>query len=80
MGSTCACPPPAAPPFIPNTGPIEGSRKTTVHCLPNACRPRAILTVVTVLPLPVLVGDIEVTNINLPFRSGDAVLDFTFAI
>ena len=30
MGSTCEYPPPAAPPFIPNTGPIEGSRITHV--------------------------------------------------
>ena len=31
MGITCAYPPPAAPPFIPNSGPNEGSRKTVME-------------------------------------------------
>lgn len=40
IGSTCAYPPPAAPPFIPKQGPKEGSRKATITFLPNPVKPQ----------------------------------------
>ena len=67
MGSTCAYPPPAAPPFIPKTGPKEGSRKATILFLPSRFNPKDKLTVVTVFPFPALVGEIAVTKTSLFF-------------
>jgi hypothetical protein len=56
IGTTWLKPPPAAPPFMPNVGPIAGWRTATVALLPmweKAC-PRP--TVVVVLPSPSGVG------------------------
>ena len=66
MGTTCAYPPPAAPPFTPKTGPRDGSRRATITFLPSFCMPSARPTVVVVLPSPAGVGLIAVTRINLP--------------
>ena len=67
IGTTCAYPPPAAPPFIPNTGPKEGSLNATRTFLPSFCKPSATPIVVVVLPSPAGVGLIAVVNINLDF-------------
>ena len=64
MGTICACPPPAAPPFMPNTGPSEGSRRHTMVRLPIRLRPSASPTLVVVLPSPGGVGLIAVTRIS----------------
>ena len=34
IGTTCAYPPPAAPPFMPNDGPSDGSRRQIIAFLP----------------------------------------------
>ena len=67
IGTTCAYPPPAAPPLTPNTGPREGSLNATNTFLPNFCKPSATPIVVVVLPSPAGVGLIAVVNINLAF-------------
>ena len=67
IGTTCAYPPPAAPPFIPKTGPKDGSLNATIaflFLLFNAC-PSPIVTVD--LPSPAGVGLIAVTNTSFPF-------------
>jgi len=66
IGITCEYPPPAAPPFIPKTGPNEGSLKATPALTPIFFRPSARPTEIVVLPSPAGVGLIAVTNINLP--------------
>ena len=66
IGTTCAYPPPAAPPFIPNTGPIDGSRRQITVFFPSRFRASPSPTVVVVLPSPAGVGDIAVTRISLP--------------
>ena len=66
IGTTCAYPPPAAPPLTPNTGPKDGSRRATITLLPSLCIPSARPTVVVVLPSPAGVGLIAVTRINFP--------------
>ena len=66
IGRTWEKPPPAAPPFIPNVGPMLGSRRANaclIPSLPNAC---AKPIEVQVLPSPAGVGVIAVTKINFP--------------
>ena len=72
IGTTCAYPPPAAPPFTPKTGPSEGSRRATITFLPSLCIPSARPTVVVVFPSPAGVGLIAVTRINFPFGASDS--------
>jgi len=52
IGRTWEYPPPAAPPFVPNTGPSEGSRIATIPFVPRRFRAWPSPTVVG-LPLPV---------------------------
>ena len=66
IGTTCAYPPPAAPPFIPKFGPKDGSLKTEIAFLPILLSPIAKPTFIVVLPSPVGVGLILVIKINLP--------------
>ncbi len=66
IGTTWAWPPPAAPPFIPNTGPSEGSRRQITAFLPMLLSASPRPTVVVVLPSPAGVGVIAVTRISLP--------------
>ena len=66
IGSTCAYPPPVAPPFTPNTGPKEGSRKAMTAFFPILCIAWPKPVVVVVLPSPAGVGLMAVTKINLP--------------
>ena len=65
IGTTCAYPPPAAPPFIPKTGPRDGSRRAISAFLPmwRSASPKP--TVVVVFPSPAGVGLIAVTKISL---------------
>ncbi len=70
MGTTWAYPPPAAPPFSPNTGPSEGSRRATTAFLPSRRSPSARPMVVVVLPSPAGVGVMAVTRISLPSGRG----------
>ena len=67
IGTTCAYPPPAAPPLIPNTGPKEGSLNATNTFSPNLANPSATPIVVVVFPYPAGVGFIAVVNINFDF-------------
>src|SRR3984957_20154997 len=67
-GSTCERPPPAAPPFIPNTGPSDGSREERIARLPITSSPCTSPIDVTVLPSPETVGVVAVTRISLPPR------------
>ena len=66
IGTTCANPPPAAPPFIPNEGPRLGSLKQTIDFLPILFKPSLKPTEVVVFPSPAGVGVIAVTNISFP--------------
>ena len=66
IGTTCAWPPPAAPPFIPNTGPSEGSRRQAIALRPMWFRPSTRPTVVVVLPSPAGVGLMPLTRTSLP--------------
>ncbi len=65
-GSTCDWPPPAAPPFMPKTGPSEGSREEMMARLPMRSRPWTRPMEVTVLPSPETVGVVAVTRMSLP--------------
>ena len=67
MGTTWLYPPPAAPPLIPNVGPIDGWRIATVARLPifTSASPRP--TVVVVLPSPSGVGVIADTTTYFAF-------------
>ena len=62
IGTTWLYPPPAAPPLIPNVGPIEGCRIVTVARLPICRKPCPSPTVVVVLPSPSGVGVIAETT------------------
>ena len=64
MGSTWACPPPAAPPFMPKQGPSEGSRRATTVLRPMRLSPRASPIETVVLPIPARVAEIEVTRMR----------------
>ena len=66
IGTTCAYPPPAAPPFTPNTGPRDGSRSATITFLPIFLIPSASPTVVVVFPSPAGVGEMAVTRMSFP--------------
>ena len=66
MGRTCECPPPAAPPLIPKTGPSDGSLITQHALYPRWLSPWLRPIVVTVLPSPYGVGFTLVTRISLP--------------
>ena len=52
MGTTWAYPPPAAPPFTPNTGPSEGLPQGDDGVFPSRRRASPSPTVVVVLPSP----------------------------
>ena len=66
IGATCACPPPVAPPFIPNTGPSDGSLNASIDFLPIFLNPSARPIDIVVLPSPNGVGLIDVTRTRLP--------------
>ena len=65
-GTTWLYPPPAAPPLMPNTGPIDGWRITHTVRLPMRLRAWLMPTVCTVLPSPSGVGEMAVTTTYLP--------------
>ena len=69
IGTTCASPPPAAPPLIPNTGPSDGSRRHRTGVRPIAPSPSVSDTAVVVLPSPARVGVIPATHTSLPSAS-----------
>ena len=66
IGTTCAYPPPVAPPFKPKTGPNDGSRKHAITFLPTLDNPSANPIVVVDFPSPAFVGLIAVTNTSFP--------------
>ena len=66
MGTTWDHPPPVPPPFMPNTGPMDGSRMHSMTRSPSTPRPWVSPVVVTVFPSPRGVGVIPVTTTNLP--------------
>ena len=66
IGTTCANPPPAAPPFTPNTGPRDGSLSAMQAFLPILFRASPKPTVVVDFPSPAGVGLMAVTSISLP--------------
>ena len=61
-------PPPAAPPFMPNTGPNDGSREERIARLPIFASPCTNPIEVTVLPSPETVGVVAVTSTSFPPR------------
>ena len=63
---TCTLPPPVAPPFIPKTGPSEGSLNAQTTFLFSLCKPSDKAIEIVVLPSPEGVGVIAVTKINFP--------------
>ncbi len=65
MGTTWLYPPPAAPPLMPNVGPIDGCRIATVARFPMCLNPCPRPTVVVVLPSPSGVGVIALTTTYL---------------
>ena len=73
IGMTWAYPPPAAPPFTPNTGPRLGSRSATTTFLPWRASASAKPTVVVVLPSPAGVGLMAVTRMSLPGACSSSV-------
>ena len=68
IGTTCAYPPPAAPPFTPKTGPSEASRRQRTGLRPRRPSPCVSETDDVVFPSPAGVGVIAVTLIS--FASG----------
>jgi hypothetical protein len=70
IGTTWAYPPPLPPPLIPNTGPMEGSRRHSMTSLPILPRPWAREMDVVVFPSPAFVGVMAVVMMSLP--SGDS--------
>ena len=66
IGTTWLYPPPAAPPLIPNVGPMLGCRMQAIALCPRAPRPWTSPTVVVVLPSPSGVGVMAVTSTYLP--------------
>ncbi len=66
LGTTRACPPPVAPPFIPKTGPREGSRRAAMARWPRRPKASASPMAVVVFPSPAGVGVMAVTMISLP--------------
>src|SRR5580704_15762838 len=65
MGTTWLYPPPAAPPLMPNVGPIDGCLIATVARFPMCLNPCPRPTVVVVLPSPSGVGVIALTTTYL---------------
>ncbi len=61
-GSTCEAPPPVAPPFMPNTGPSEGSRRVAIERTPMRFRAIDRPMAMVVLPSPAGVGVVAVTS------------------
>ena len=76
MGITCAYPPPAAPPLIPNTGPKEGSLNTGIAFFPILFKPSARPTDVVVFPSPAGVGLMAVTRMSLPVLIFSSLISF----
>ena len=66
MGTTCEYPPPAAPPFMPNTGPSEGSLNARTHFLPMRFKAMERPVDTVVFPSPAGVGFMAVTRMSLP--------------
>ena len=66
IGTTWLYPPPAAPPLIPNVGPMLGCRMQAMDLCPRAPRPWTRPMVVVVLPSPSGVGVMAVTSTYLP--------------
>ena len=67
LGIIVDFPPPTAPPFKPNTGPREGSRKASTLLPPRYLIASASPIDMVVFPSPALVGFIALTSISLPF-------------
>src|SRR5215212_4284313 len=65
IGTTWLWPPPAAPPLMPNTGPIEAWRTATVAVLPMCLKACPRPTVVVVFPSPRGVGVMAETTTYL---------------
>ncbi len=65
-GMIWACPPPVAPPFIPNTGPREGSLKAVTALFPIRLKASVRPIDVVVFPSPAGVGVMAVTMISFP--------------
>jgi hypothetical protein len=70
IGTTCAWPPPVAPPLRPNTGPIEGWRSASTARWPSRAGRRPGPPAVVVLPSPAGVGVMAVTRISRPSGAG----------
>ena len=68
FGTILALPAPVAPPFVPKTGPKDGSRSATILFLPSIHSASFKPIDMVVLPSPYLVGFIDVTSISLPFE------------
>ena len=75
LGSIMAFPPPTAPPFLPKTGPSDGSLKSATDKYPSLLSESVSPILKVVLPSPYGVGFVLVTKINLPF-----LLVFMFSI
>src|SRR5256885_80538 len=69
IGRTWDRPPPVAPPFVPNTGPRDGSRTATMPFVPRRFMAWPSPTVVRVFPSPYRVGVVPVTRTNFPWRA-----------
>ena len=74
IGATWTYPPPVAPPFIPNTGPKDGSLNASIAFLFILDSPSASPIDIVVFPSPNGVGFIDVTSINFP-----SFLSFSFS-
>src|SRR5438445_298552 len=66
IGTTWAYPPPAAPPFTPNTGPSDGSRMHSAAFRPSLRSACVTPTVTVDFPPPAGVGLIPVTSTKRP--------------
>ena len=66
IGCIWLYPPPVAPPFIPKTGPSDGSRKAKQTLSPLSANASARPIETVVLPLPAFVGLIAVTKTSFP--------------
>jgi len=66
IGTTCAYPPPAAPPLIPKHGPRDGSLNAMTALFPSLPNASPRPTLVVVFPSPAGVGLIAVTRISFP--------------
>ena len=65
-GSTVARPPPVPPPFMPKSGPSDGSRIARTARFPILASPSVSPIEVVVLPSPAGVGVIAVTTTSFP--------------